>query len=99
MSIKNDFFAGIVAGSTGTLAGYPFDVIKTYSQADQRPGMIETSKYIYNKHGLLGFYKGVMSPLTCRAIIKGTLFASYEKVTKLDVLKDTNKYLKMSIAG
>lgn len=93
----NDFYAGLIAGSCGTLISYPFDVIKTFCQTDQKPKMIDTCKLIYNKFGYSGFFKGLMSPLTCRSLIKGVLFYSYESVGKF--INIENKYLKQSVSG
>lgn len=95
----NDFYAGLIAGSAGTIIGHPFDVLKTHSQADQHKNLIQTYRSIIKSYGYKGFYKGLGSPLMSRSIIKGVLFHSYEKSNQSKLLVNSNKYIKMSISG
>ena len=94
-----DFVAGLIAGLSGCIVGYPFDVIKTYSQVDGTKNTWLTCRLIYDRHGLKGFYKGILSSLLSRSIIKATLFHYYEQSLKLQSSYQYNIYIKMGVAG
>jgi solute carrier family 25 (mitochondrial thiamine pyrophosphate transporter), member 19 len=54
---------GAVAGAAGTLASYPFDLLRTTLAAQGEPkvyaGMRDAARGIIAEHGLLGLYRGV----------------------------------------
>uniref|UniRef100_A0A7S3JSJ4 Mitochondrial carrier protein n=1 Tax=Aureoumbra lagunensis TaxID=44058 RepID=A0A7S3JSJ4_9STRA len=55
--------AGIFSGIVGTLIGYPFDVCKTYMQANGSHDLLRTAMHIYKSDGISGLYRGVAAPL------------------------------------
>ena len=96
--------AGLLGSSFGFAVGYPFDVIKSFSQLEQTPSMIQSIKIIYNRFGFMGFYNGILTPLLCISAVKGTLFATYDFVLTSPIgssIPDDGlyKYIKMAIAG
>ena len=63
-----DFVAGTIAGVLQVIVGQPFDIIKVRIQAQSRKdpiynNMFDCAKKIYQKEGLLTFYRGTLSPL------------------------------------
>lgn len=100
MSIGQNFLVGLFSGMAGTIAGYPFDVLKTEMQVS-RKNMFVSSRSIINRHGWSGFYKGLISPLIGRAPVKGVLFASYQ--SSYNVLTPVNnlvgQYMYMAFCG
>ena len=58
------FAAGSAAGALGSLAGNPFDVLKTKmmaSEAAGTPSIVGTAKELLSKQGMAGFYRGIDS--------------------------------------
>ena len=61
---KDDFIAGSLAGVMQVLSGQPFDLIKVKMQTQVSNTTIASSvSKIYLNDGILGFYKGTLSPL------------------------------------
>ena len=99
---KTPTAAGLIGSSFGFAVGYPFDVIKSFSQLEQTRNMFNSVTIIYERFGLRGFYNGILTPLICRSAVKGTLFATYDYVLNISAIKSEAKnsnYLMMSIAG
>lgn len=73
--------SGGITGAFEAAITYPTEFIKTYMQLYKeysRKGMIATSKHIYNKSGIIGFYRG-LSVLAVFSIPKtGSRFGSYQ---------------------
>lgn len=61
-SIKS-FIAGGFGGICAVLTGHPFDLTKVLLQTKQYDTTWHAVVGTFQKHGLLGFYKGVSSPL------------------------------------
>lgn len=74
--IKRESIAGASAGVVGTVLGYPLDVIKTRQQvsATSIPNAIRN---IYRESGLMGYYRGMISPLVSLTILNTLNFSSY----------------------
>ena len=61
ISIAGKFLAGGIAGGIGSLAGNPFDVLKTKMMAnvESSEGVKYFANDIYKSQGYAGFYKGL----------------------------------------
>ena len=75
-----DFGFGFVAGVTGTIAGYPFDTVKIRLQTQSinhrlYNGSLDCFIKIARQESILGFYKGMSSPMFGVAIINGIVFS------------------------
>lgn len=68
--------AGATAGAVGTLLGYPLDSIKTNMQTSQQP-FAQVIRSIYSKEGVVGFYRGIGSPLVSLIFLNTLNFSSY----------------------
>jgi len=57
------FVSGALAGAAGTIASYPFDLLRTTLAAQGEPkvyfGMTSAAKSIYRQGGIKGLYRGV----------------------------------------
>jgi hypothetical protein len=84
-----EIIAGCVAGFTGTLIGYPLDVIKTTMQVSHSKSMASAAKNVYKEGGIPGFYRGVASPLAALTILNTSNFSSYAYFKKIFVVGDT----------
>ncbi len=76
------FMAGSVAGAVGSLAGNPFDVLKTKMMTNtgkQVPSMIQTGKELYANQGISGFYRGVDSNVARAMVLNGTKMGVYDQ--------------------
>lgn len=73
--------AGIAYGAVTPVVGHPFDSIKTRMQADplfQNTGSAwQTSRFILQKEGIAGFYRGFFPPLIGSMAFRGVLFSAY----------------------
>lgn len=58
-----DFVCGLLAGCSHLLVGQPFDYIKVSIQTSKEAkiSIRDIAKNIYQKYGLLGFYRGTSS--------------------------------------
>eukprot|EP01038_Epipyxis_sp_PR26KG_P004277 gene4277-6057_t len=82
-ALWKDSIAGACAGVTGTLLGYPLDSIKTRMQVEamrmssSNITMKRAIYHIYQENGLMGFYRGVLSPLFSLTILNTLNFTNY----------------------
>ena len=84
LSVQNEVIAGISAGIVGTVLGFPLDTIKTRLQTSEvNSSILSIGKTIYYEGGLLGFYRGMASPLLALTILNMLNFASYANFCKL----------------
>jgi len=77
------FAAGSAAGALGSLAGNPFDVLKTQmmaSEGKEAPSILKTAKNISNKLGIGGFYRGLDSNIMRAMVLNGTKMACYDTI-------------------
>lgn len=74
------FLAGALAGAIGSLAGNPFDVLKTRMMADKtgNKGLGETSSEIMKLEGIAGFYKGFNVNVMRAMVLNATKMACYD---------------------
>jgi hypothetical protein len=85
------FSAGSAAGAIGSLAGNPFDVLKTKMMASsgkEVPSMVKTGKDLLASQGIGGFYRGIDSNIARAMVLNGTKMACYDQA-KLFVVDAT----------
>jgi hypothetical protein len=76
------FAAGSAAGGLGSLAGNPFDVLKTKmmtSSEKKVPSITEVAKELYAKQGIGGFYRGIDSNVARAMVLNGTKMGVYDQ--------------------
>jgi Mitochondrial carrier protein len=76
------FAAGSAAGALGSLAGNPFDVLKTKmmaSSSKEVPSMMATSKELFANQGISGFYRGIGANIARAMVLNGTKMACYDQ--------------------
>jgi hypothetical protein len=76
------FVAGSAAGAIGSLAGNPFDVLKTKMMTDsgaEVPSMVSTAKDLFKNQGVSGFYRGIEANIMRAMVLNGTKMACYDQ--------------------
>lgn len=76
------FLAGSAAGALGSLAGNPFDVLKTkmmVSSGTDTPSMTKTASELWSKQGINGFYRGIDSNIARAMVLNGTKMGVYDQ--------------------
>lgn len=74
------FVAGAAAGAIGSLAGNPFDVLKTRMMADsgeQKP-LATYANEVLKGQGMAGFYKGIQANVMRAMILNATKMSCYD---------------------
>ncbi|CAF0863659.1 unnamed protein product [Adineta ricciae] len=97
-----DFGFGFVAGVTGTIAGYPFDTVKVRLQTQTLNhriynGSLDCFIKIAKQESILGFYKGMASPMFGVALINGIVF-SVQNVSK-SLFDNPDTYTALAMTG
>jgi solute carrier family 25 carnitine/acylcarnitine transporter 20/29 len=97
-----DFGFGFVAGVTGTVAGYPFDTVKIRLQTQTLnyrlySGSLDCFIKIAKQESILGFYKGMSSPMFGVAIINGVVFSIQNRSKGL--FENPDAYFTLAITG
>ncbi|CAF0758668.1 unnamed protein product [Adineta steineri] len=97
-----DFGFGFVAGVTGTIAGYPFDTVKVRLQTQTLnhrlySGSLDCFIKIAKQESILGFYKGMSSPMIGVALINGIVF-SVQNASK-GLFDNPDTYTALAITG
>ena len=75
------FLAGALAGAVGSLAGNPFDVLKTRMMANEGAesrGVGFFANEVYTNQGIGGFYKGIQANVMRAMILNATKMACYD---------------------
>lgn len=74
------FSAGSAAGALGSIAGNPFDVLKTKMMTAEGavPSLIGTAKDLHKNQGIGGFYRGIDSNVARAMVLNGTKMACYD---------------------
>lgn len=78
-----DVLCGSAAGSAGKVIEYPFDTVKVrlQSQPDHLPprfdGPFDCFKQTFRREGMIGLYRGILSPIIGAALETSSLFFSY----------------------
>jgi len=76
------FLAGSAAGAIGSLAGNPFDVLKTRMMSDaakEVPSITKTAVDLYKNQGISGFYRGIDSNIARAMVLNGTKMGVYDQ--------------------
>lgn len=77
------FLAGSAAGALGSLAGNPFDVVKTRmmtAEGAKAPSIVATASELMKNQGMAGFYRGIDSNIARAMVLNGTKMACYDQV-------------------
>jgi len=77
------FLAGSAAGALGSLAGNPFDVVKTRmmtAESSTRPSIVGTASELMKNQGIGGFYRGIDSNVARAMVLNGTKMACYDQM-------------------
>ena len=92
---KNDFISGSLAGIMQVLSGQPFDLIKVKMQTlATKTTVLNSAKNIFNTEGIMGFYKGTLSPLTGISFCVSIQFGANEFAKRI-----AKEYYKTSQLG
>lgn len=92
MGIKKDsnffmkFLAGSGAGAIGSIAGNPFDVLKTRLMAAEGkspPSLGQAASLLYKQQGMGGFYRGLQANVMRAMVLNGTKMACYDQIKML----------------
>jgi hypothetical protein len=76
------FAAGSAAGALGSIAGNPFDVLKTKmmtAEGRTTPSIMSTAKDLMKHQGIGGFYRGIDSNVMRAMVLNGTKMACYDQ--------------------
>jgi len=93
------FLAGSAAGALGSLAGNPFDVLKTKLMASEQREALSlagTAKDLFKNQGIAGFYRGIDSNVARAMVLNGTKMACYDQMKGIVV--DTTGLPKSHLA-
>lgn len=77
------FLSGSAAGAIGSLAGNPFDVLKTKmmtTSGKEVPSISKTARDLFNNQGIGGFYRGIDSNIARAMVLNGTKMACYDQM-------------------
>jgi len=81
-SFAKKFAAGSAAGALGSIAGNPFDVLKTKmmtTKGKDVPSITLVGKELYKMQGIGGFYRGIDSNVIRAMVLNGTKMAVYDQ--------------------
>jgi hypothetical protein len=89
LNVKKDsnffmkFTAGSLAGAIGSLAGNPFDVLKTrmITSANKNQTMMQMAIDIYKYQNILGFYRGLEANMMRACVLNGTKMGCYDQIS------------------
>lgn len=76
------FLAGALAGGIGSIAGNPFDVLKTRMMANESAesrGVAYFAREVHQSQGFGGFYKGIEANVMRAMILNATKMACYDQ--------------------
>jgi len=80
------FAAGSLAGGIGSLAGNPFDVLKTQmmTAAQEKPPTFgEGVAALYKNQGIGGFYRGLEANVARAMVLNGTKMSCYDEIKQM----------------
>jgi len=93
------FAAGGIAGGIGSIAGNPFDVLKTKMMAAEGKQVLsfaDNVRSIFHSQGIRGFYQGIDANIARAMVNNGTKMACYDTTKQL--LKASGVFGKDGIA-
>ncbi|KAJ3416929.1 Mitochondrial carrier protein ymc2 [Chytridiales sp. JEL 0842] len=100
-----ELFAGCVGGIVQVLSGQPFDTVKVrlQTQPDRYKSLLDCVKSTYTNEGVLGFYKGTLTPLigigACVSIQFGALEAAKRFFVQRNKGNKTLSYADLYLSG
>lgn len=77
------FASGSLAGAIGSIAGNPFDVLKTSMMATEgaeAPSIVKSAKDLHASQGFGGFYRGLEANVARAMVLNGTKMACYDQI-------------------
>jgi len=75
------FAAASASGGLGSIAGNPFDVLKTSLMANEgKASIMATGSELYKVRGLGGFYRGIQANVMRAMVLNGTKMACYDTI-------------------
>merc|ERR1719387_2647007 len=80
------FAAGSAAGAIGSLAGNPFDVLKTQmmtADGEKVPTLGEAAGAMYKNQGIGGFYRGLEANIARAMVLNGTKMSCYDQIKQM----------------
>jgi hypothetical protein len=80
------FTAGSLAGAIGSMAGNPFDVLKTRMMASEGkspPSLGQAASALFKSQGISGFYRGLEANVMRAMVLNGTKMACYDEIKGL----------------
>jgi hypothetical protein len=87
MGVKKDsnfilkFAAGSAAGAIGSIAGNPFDVLKTRMMAAEKgSSFASTASALVKNQGIAGLYRGLEANIMRAMVLNGTKMACYDQI-------------------
>eukprot|EP00587_Corethron_hystrix_P008784 CAMPEP_0113325410 /NCGR_PEP_ID=MMETSP0010_2-20120614/17739_1 /TAXON_ID=216773 ORGANISM="Corethron hystrix, Strain 308" /NCGR_SAMPLE_ID=MMETSP0010_2 /ASSEMBLY_ACC=CAM_ASM_000155 /LENGTH=299 /DNA_ID=CAMNT_0000185205 /DNA_START=327 /DNA_END=1226 /DNA_ORIENTATION=- /assembly_acc=CAM_ASM_000155 len=103
------FAAGSISGALGSIAGNPFDVLKTRLMTAEdaaKRSIVSVAKELHTAQGVLGFYRGIDSNIARAMVLNGTMMACYDtskeiviKLTRLSNSQLATQFLSAIVAG
>lgn len=82
------FGAGSLAGALGSIAGNPFDVLKTkmmVAEGKEPPSFGQAISRIFNNQGMKGFYRGIQANVMRAMVLNGTKMGCYDQIKTIIV--------------
>ncbi|CAG8488816.1 9389_t:CDS:2 [Dentiscutata erythropus] len=100
-AIPPEVFAGTLAGWAQVVVGHPFDTVKVQLQTNgkQYRNGVDCFKIIAKNEALIGFYRGVTSPLVGIGVCNAVLFSTYANIRRLIRGGDTTRTLSLRETG
>lgn len=92
MGLTNDshfimkFSCGSLAGAIGSIAGNPFDVLKTRmmtTEGKEPPSMAKAASNLFKSQGISGFYRGIQANVMRAMVLNGTKMACYDQISEM----------------
>lgn len=75
------FSAASLSGALGSLAGNPFDVLKTNLMANEgKASLVQTASALMKNQGISGFYRGIDANIMRAMVLNGTKMACYDTI-------------------
>uniref|UniRef100_M4C670 Mitochondrial carrier protein n=1 Tax=Hyaloperonospora arabidopsidis (strain Emoy2) TaxID=559515 RepID=M4C670_HYAAE len=84
LDIAKDLNAGTIGGVAGIITGHPLDTVKVQLQTshDVSAGVLRTLQRVVRSQGLVGLYRGLLSPILSNAPINAVVFGVQGQVVR-----------------
>lgn len=97
--MKEEIIAGIFSGIVGTLICNPLDIIRLNIQSNNFKTTSESVMFIYNKNGILSFYRGIFIGTITIPTFWGIYFPTYTYLKKKDLNTGLSAYIASNTAS